>query len=73
MEGSTQLRLRAFLDETGTRHSWLIERLGVSKGHFSEWLSGKRPVPEHHRLEIIVVLRERQLKRIPTDLFDLEG
>lgn len=70
MEGSTHIRLRAFLETTGTKHSWLVDQLGVSKACFSEWLSGKNAVPVRYRHEIIEVLRRRQLEQIPRDLFD---
>lgn len=70
MEGSTHIRLRAFLETTGTKHSWLIAQLGVSKACFSEWLSGKNTVPVRYQHEIIEVLRRRQLEAIPSGLFD---
>jgi hypothetical protein len=73
MEGSTTTtRLRAFLDETGTRPRWLAERIGVSRQQLQSWLAGARPVPEAYRTRIILVLRKRQLVAIPTDLFETE-
>lgn len=69
MEGSTSIRLRAFLEQTGTKHRWLAEQLYVSKSLLSEWLSGAKPVPEAHRVRILEALRERQELDVPGDLF----
>ena len=70
MEGSTSIRLRAYLKRTGTQQQWLAQQLGVNRAHLHNWLTGRQPVPRERQHEILRVLRQRQLERIPRDLFD---
>lgn len=40
--------LKKLLEEKGTKHIWLAEKLGVNRALISMWLSGRAPIPEKH-------------------------
>lgn len=69
MTGSTPIRLKAWLDETGTKPVWLAERVHVGRSTMCEWLAGTKPIGHQHQLAILRVLRERQLQKVGPELF----
>jgi hypothetical protein len=51
--------LARYLRETGTRSSWLAQRLGVSESKMCRWISGATGMREGDKLALVAVLRER--------------
>lgn len=69
------LRLGAYLRDAGVRPAWLAEQIGVHRVTLHGWLVGDAAVPEHQRVKILEVLRERQALPVDRDLFEttMEG
>lgn len=53
-------QIRRTLTEYGIKQQWLADKLGVSKGTISLWLSG-RNIPEDQRQRIKELLRPFQV------------
>lgn len=76
MEGSQRpMRLRSYLESTGTTVAWLAREVGVSRSVLHDWVSGRpgaSPMPAARRAQVLEVLRERAGVEVGPDLFESE-
>lgn len=75
MEGSQRpMRLRSYLESTGTNVAWLARRIGVGRSTLHDWVNGRdgHPMPEVRREAVLEVLRERADAVVGPDLFESE-
>lgn len=56
----SETRLGRYLRETGTRQSWLAERMGISLSKVSRWCNEGRAISPADARRVLEILRERR-------------